>query len=42
MASNAHGNEMLTLPDRKKPKVVNDYNQAMGGVDKADRLVVYY
>ena len=49
MASNAHGSEMLTLPskvpgqlDRKKPKVVNDYNQAMGGVDKADQLGVYY
>ena len=49
MASNAHGSEMLTLPskvpgqpDRKKPKVVNNYNQAMGGVDKADQLGVYY
>ena len=49
MASNAHGSEMLTLPskvpgqpDRKKPKVVNDYNQAMGSVDEADQLGVYY
>ncbi len=49
MAFNAHASEMLTLPskvpgqlDRKKPKVVNDYNQAMGGVDKPDQLGVYY
>jgi len=49
MASNAHGSEMLTLPFkvpgqpyRKKPEVVNNYNQAMGGVDKGDQLGVYY
>ena len=45
MASNAHGNEALTLPPKvqrqkegKKPKVVDHYNHAMGGVDKADQM----
>ncbi len=49
MASNACGNEMVTLPskipgkpDRKKPKVIEQYNQAMGGVDKADQMGIYY
>ena len=26
----------------KKPKVVEDYNQYVGGVDKSDQLVLYY
>ena len=48
MASNAHGNEMLTLPpkvpgqkERKKPKVVDDYNHEME-VDKADQKEFFW
>ena len=49
MASNAHGNDMITLPskvpgkpDRQEPRAVEECNQAMGGVDKADQMAVYY
>ena len=40
---------MVTLPskvpgklDKKKPKAIQEYNHAMGGVDKADQMGVYY
>ena len=26
----------------KKPKVVHEYNQHMGGVDQSDQLLMYY
>ena len=49
MATNAHGTDMVTLPskvpgkpDRRKPKMIEDYNHAMGGVDKADQMGIYY
>ena len=49
MASNTYGNESATIPSRvpgrpnkTKPVVVMKYNSAMGGVDKADQLAVYY
>lgn len=49
MASNSAGTEMVNIPskvpgrpDRLKPKVIDAYNKAMGGVDKADQLAVYY
>ena len=29
-------------PDRNKPVVIDSYNHAMGGVDKADQLAIYY
>ena len=49
IGSNAYGTEMVTLPskvpgkpDKKKPKAILEYNHAMGGVDKADQMGVYY
>ena len=53
MLSTYHGNEMIVKERRsrkveggtekvKKPRMIQDYNKHMGGVDKNDQMVLYY
>ena len=53
MLSTYHGNEVIERERRnrnveggrenvKKPRIVEDYNTHMGGVDKNDQMVLYY
>ena len=52
MLSTYHGNEMIEKERSrkveggtekvKKPRMIEDYNQHMGGVDKNDQMVLYY
>lgn len=53
MLSTFHGDEMMDKVRRnrtaeggretvKKPRMIEDYNRHMGGVDKNDQMVLYY
>ena len=53
MLSTYHGDEMIERERRnrtaeggiekvKKPRMIQDYNMNMGGVDKNDQMVLYY